>query len=80
MTCDEALEKLSFLRLAKATYKRLYDDYRMSLYKDEVIKNLIKSTSHEILKIESWIEYMELTDSYDQNTGEVNKIYRGDLH
>ena len=76
MTCDEAIEKLKNLQMLKKVYIRMYKDPYKTLYNNRDLSKLIKLTNEEIEELVELMTNMELLDSYDQNTGELNKIYR----
>jgi hypothetical protein len=76
MTNIEAIEYLGNLRLLRQVYLKLFKNENNDLYSHGDLKFLIKETNLEIERVVDLMYNMELLDSYDQNTGEVNKIYR----
>lgn len=76
MTCYEAIDRLKDLQMLRRIYVKLGNDSESVLYSKFQLGELIKHTTDEIERISELMENMELLDSYDQNTGKLNKIYR----
>ena len=79
MTCDEAIRNLQDLKMLKEIHHRMYQSGYNSLYTDNDLKKLISMTKEEIDNLLEIMGNMELTDSYDQNTGQINQIYKKGL-
>lgn len=79
MNCADALYQLKNLQQLKSLYLRMLD---RAMDKKEPIfdlTELIRETNRQIEKIVDTMHNMEFDDSYDPNTGEVNKLYFGDV-
>lgn len=76
MDCFEAVEHVNNLRMLKEVYNRLLKDPYKSLYENSELKKLIKMTQEEIENTLSLMDRMELSDSYDQNTGKIHQLYK----
>lgn len=78
MNCREAVDRINDLKFLHKTYLRLFHDPYKGLLGKSDLRKLIAKTRKEIDTLEELVYNMELDDSYDQNTGEPNKIYKGD--
>jgi len=76
MNCIEALDKISDLRHLKKIYSRMKSDEYSILYGNSELTFMILKVDSEIERIIDLLNSMELDDSYDQNTGEVNNVYK----
>ena len=76
MNCIEALDKISDLRHLKKIYSRMKSDEHSKLYGNSELTFMMLKVDSEIERIIDLLNSMELDDSYDQNTGEVNNVYK----
>ncbi len=76
MTCIEALDKISDLRQLKKIYSRMKSDEHSKLYGNSELTFMMLKVDSEIERIIDLLNSMELDDSYDQNTGEINNVYK----
>lgn len=76
MNCEEALYTIKNLQMLKEIYYKMYDDPYNELYRKKELVRLVKYTNDELERLTELLHNMELYDSYDQNTGQINEIYR----
>ena len=76
MTCIEAMDRISDLKRLKKIYNRMILREDSSICKPSELTFMIIKADHEIERIIDLLNSMELDDSYDQNTGEVNNVYK----
>jgi len=73
MKCLEALERLTNFKNLKKIYLGIEGSSNLC-YTSEMLQDLIVKCDKEIQNLIDLLYSMELEDSYDQNTGEINNI------
>lgn len=76
MTCDEAINHLSNLRLLKKVYIRLLNDPYKSVFRDQELIKLINMTDEEIGDILDKMQDMELVEGSYRNLTEEEKLLK----
>ena len=76
MKCTDAKYKLENYRMLRKIYSDLLNRKSFDIFSEKELETLFFKTSWQIETLEALTNNYELEDSYDQNTGELNKFYK----